>query len=214
MLPRDGRRVRWIKIEKKARRSGTSLGTVRKYLTKLERGRLVQRIIASQETPPGVYYQRTLDRYFQSVHTLIASLSPTSQKDLREWGAHHIESFEGFTEALTESLKQLHKIKDDSKIEDEQGRLFLLYGNFFLLFLSCVLVDYSDTGPSGEEKVYFQEILDVLIGPMLHGIAMIADPLFGRCKYSMEDARQVISENLPSQLKSYDALRQGLIERR
>jgi hypothetical protein len=209
-IPSDEKGIRWVDLEKRARAEGVSLRTVQKYLARLQVGRSVERRVDPNARPPAVYYRKILDNHFQGVTPVTAASTPTVQEWMKEWCPDTLESFSDFTTALTQSVRKLHKIRSPEKVEDEQGRLFLWYGNMFLAVLSNLLTDYSDIGPPEEAEAFFAEALDALVAPLLSGIARIADPRFGRCKYAMEEARMAILETLPAQLRRYDEARATL----
>jgi len=213
LIPEDDKGIRWIDLERKARSLGISLSTVRKYFTRLETGRIIERRVDQDARPPAVYYRRTHDRYFKDIVKSTATTTPAFQEYLKDLGEIHLESFATFNEALASSLKKLHKMRSAHDVEDEQGRLFLFYGNMFLCILSNLLTDYSDTASPEEADSFFREALNALLLPLLSAMAKIADPKFGRCKYTMEDARQAIAESLSAQLKHYKRYRAAFRER-
>jgi len=67
MLPQDGTRVGWSKLEKQAEDIGMSLRTLRKHLDRCQQARVVARIVDTEARPPRVYYQLLTPEIFSGV---------------------------------------------------------------------------------------------------------------------------------------------------
>lgn len=210
-IPEDGSRIRWIDLERKARQAGVSLSTMRKYLDRLENGPAIAREVDMTARPPAVYYRRIYDKYFQGIRHTLEAATPEFRKYLGEGAPAMRESFSGFTEGLAANLKRLHRIKDYGELTQHQGELLLYYGNTFLAVLTHVFEDYSCTNPPEKAKAFLDEAVEILIKPMLRGMAKILDPKLPRDKYAMQNIREALAEGLLHELRRYPKIQQALV---
>jgi len=67
MLPQDGTRVGWSKLERQAEDMGMSLRTLRKHLDRFQEARVVARAVDTEARPPRVYYQLLTPEIFSKV---------------------------------------------------------------------------------------------------------------------------------------------------
>jgi hypothetical protein len=211
-IPEDGTRIRRIDVEAKANNTGLSLSTVSKYLAKLETGRTVQREVDVDARPPGVYYRRMDSKYFQGIDKSIPGATAGSPEYFEDLCPIVRASFSGFNESLSANLEKLHEMHDEEELTEKQSRLFLYYGNTFLAILSHLLEDYSCTVPPERAKSFLDEATEVLVKPMLHGVAKIFDPRLPRSKYALENMREALLEGLGYELKRFPEIRRAMAE--
>jgi hypothetical protein len=205
-IPPDKDGIRWRDIEEKARRQGTSLSTVRKYLKLHEIAQNIERRVNPDMRPPSVYYVRTADRYFAGLGSSITKASPFFRQFVEEYGGRYVNSLTSLLDALDKDVTDLRKIKDSVEQGYQQGRLFLYYGNILQVLLSNLFVDYSAFESVPEANRFLGESADTFIKPLLLKMAALADPRFGRCKYAMEDARGATLKGLLFEVKHYDRM--------
>jgi hypothetical protein len=212
-IPEDGERIRWIDLEEKAKSVGVSLSTMRKYLAKLETARAIERQVDPDARPPAVYYRRAYDKYFQGIEQAITAATPEFRHYLGEEAPAMKQSFRGFTESLAGNTKRLHGIKDYEELTQRQGELFLYYANTFLAILSHIFEDYSCTNPPEKARAFLDEAIEVLVKPMLRGMAQIFDPELPRDKYAIQNMRGALFDGLIQELKRYPEIQRALAEK-
>lgn len=211
-IPEDGAQIRRIDVEAKAKKTGLSLSTVSKYLTKLETGPMVERQVDVNARPPAVYYQRKDGKYFQGIDKSTSCAAPDPREYFENFCPIVRASFNGFNESLSANLKKLHKMHDEEELTEQQSKLFLYYGNTFLAILSHLLEDYSCTVPPERAKSFLDEATEVLVKPMLHGVAKIFDPRLPRSKYALENMREALLEGLGHELERFLAIQRQRAE--
>jgi len=206
MLPENGSRIRWIKIEEKARKSGISSETVRKYLVQFQRGRLVRRVVSPEETPPGVYYQRAVN---ELVHDATAAFIEEAREQLGsdfEPMRHEFESFEAIMRSLDVEHKKLLGTKDELAQTREQGRLLIFYMHLFGVLYANVLITYSDIWPPEDAHEFLEIVVRALMAPFLRQIGKITHPILGRCKYSSQNAVEALTAGLGHAIAKHNAI--------
>jgi DNA-binding transcriptional ArsR family regulator len=67
MLPQDGTRLGWSKLEKQAEDTGMSLRTLRKHLDRCQQAGVMARSVDTEARPPRVYYQLLTPEIFSGV---------------------------------------------------------------------------------------------------------------------------------------------------
>jgi len=152
MLPSDGSPVRWIDIEKQARRIGMSLTTVRKYFDEFEQVEMVKREILNTR-PPSVYYARI------SLNAKINyKFLPKAGFDVNSW---------------------LDELSEVSKLHENQRELFLTSClRYFLTFLQMHTVAswlISLNGEKGEK--YFKLIQSTYVTPTVQGLSRLCQSM-------------------------------------
>ena len=203
-IPEGDQGIRWIDIEKKARSNGTSLSTVRKYLELLETGRIIERRVNPDTSPPAVYYIRKDGRYFESAAETITNASPKFWESMRIWNEVFPGNLSLLDNSVGRALKKLDGIRNPTDQKKEQGKLFLYYGTLLLDLLARLFADYSSFASVKESRRFFDVALDTLVRPFLQGMARIANPMLGNCEYVMKHASEVLTEALLTELFEYD----------
>jgi len=148
MLPGDGSPVRWIDIEKQARRIRMSLTTVRKYLDEFEQVEMVKREVLNTR-PSSVYYARV------GVNARIGyKFLPKAVFDVNSW---------------------LDELSEVSKLPENQRELFLVSClEYFLDFINMQtigswLIDFHE----GNGEKYFKFIQSIYVTPTVQGISRL-----------------------------------------
>lgn len=148
MLPGDGLPVRWIDIEKQARRLGMSLTTVRKRLNEFEQARIVRRDVTATR-PPSVYYARV------SINAKIRyKFPPKAGFDVNSW---------------------LEELGEVSKLEKNQRELFLSSClEYFLNFINMqTTASWLISLRGGDGEKYFELMQSIYVTPTVQGISRL-----------------------------------------
>jgi len=148
MLPSDGSPVRWIDIEKQARRLGMSLTTVRKRLNEFEQGGRVKREVVATR-PPGVYYSKV------SIDAKIPyKFPPKACFDVNSW---------------------LEELEEVSKLPKNQRELFLSAClKYFLNFINMqTIASWLIALKGGNGEKFFEIMQSIYVTPTVQGISRL-----------------------------------------
>jgi len=148
MLPSDDSPVRWIDIEKQARRIGMSLTTVRKYFDEFEQAEMVKREVLNTR-PPSVYYARI------SLNAKIGyRFPPKAGFDVNSW------------------LEELSEVK---KLQKNQQKLFLssCIEYFSNLINMQTIASWLIALKGGSGEKFFEIMQSIYVTPTVQGISRL-----------------------------------------
>jgi hypothetical protein len=189
LFPKDGTRVKWKVLDKEARGKGMSSRTLSKYMKVLEKARKIVREAKLSERPAGIYYRRVDE---------VDAFWPLREDYPLQKGYPPI-----FKEAIDKMVKELQDLKGGEDRERGQTYLLIMTGGLFLVRFWDALTQYSDFVEKEDAEEYLNIFIYSDLIPMIWQIARLTPPEWGRCKYPVFEAKDILLKTWEEHMERY-----------
>ena len=181
LFPKDGTGVKWKVLDKEARSKGMSSRTLSKYMKVLEKARKIVREADLSERPAGIYYRRVIDEFWPI---------PEGYPEI-------------FEEVIDKMVKELLSLKDEEDRERGQTYLLVMTGVLFLCSFWDALIQYSDFAEKEDAEEYLNIIIYSDLISMIRQIARLTPQKWGRCKYPIFEAKDILLQAWGEPMEKY-----------